>query len=189
MPVRGDDVAGDDRRVGRDRPDLLDGPQRAGLVAVRRVDDEHVDAHREQRLRLRGRIAVDADRARDPQPALGVDGRAVDGAAQRALAGDAPEQPAVVVDDRRHREPLAAQAVVDLLRGGAGLERDELAAHHVLQLREPVEAGGVVLGEDADRPPSSSTTITAPCARLWIRPSASPTVWCGPSVIGVSYTV
>ena len=36
--------------------------------------------------------------------------------------------------------------------------------------------------------PSPSITITAPCARLWINPSASPTVLLGESVIGVSNT-
>ena len=44
-----------------------------------------------------------------------------------------------------------AEEVVDVGRFGAVLDDHELAAHHVLQLREAVEAGGVVLGEDALR--------------------------------------
>ena len=45
--VGGDDVAGDDRRVAGARARTASiASQRARLVAVRGVDDEHVDAHR-----------------------------------------------------------------------------------------------------------------------------------------------
>ena len=57
-------------RVGCDRAHLLDGPQRAGLMAVGGVDHQHVGAHGQQRLGLRGRVAVDADGDRDPQAAV-----------------------------------------------------------------------------------------------------------------------
>ena len=108
--VGGDDVAGDDRDVGGDGAHLLDRPQRAGLVAVGRVDHEHVDAHLDERLGLGGGIAVDADGDGDHQPAVGVDRRLVDRGAQRALAGDEAEQAAVGVDDRRHRAAVASTA-------------------------------------------------------------------------------
>ena len=55
----------------------------------------------------------------------------------------------VVVDDRRDRQALAAEALVDLVGRRAVLDHHQVAAHHVLQLAEAVEADGVVLGEDA----------------------------------------
>ena len=150
-PDGGDDVAGHDRRVRRDGADLFDRAQRTNLVAVGRVDDEHVDAHRDERLRLGCRIAVDAHRAGDAEPPALVDGRAVDRAAQRALAGDAADEAAVVVDDGRHGQPFDRESVEDLLRCRARLDRHDLGPADVLELGEPIEAGGVVLGEDAER--------------------------------------
>ena len=78
----GDDVAGDDRRVGDGRTYLLDDLEDGGLVAVRGVDHEDVDAHRGKRRGAPDRIGVDPDGHRDQQPAIGVDGRAVDRRAQ-----------------------------------------------------------------------------------------------------------
>ena len=43
------------------------------LVSVRRVDDEHVDARGDERARLGGDVAVDADRRGDAAGARGVD--------------------------------------------------------------------------------------------------------------------
>ena len=53
-------------------------------------------------------VAVDADGDGDHQPAVGVDRRPVDRRAQRALAGDDADQPALVVDDRRELERRSA---------------------------------------------------------------------------------
>ena len=57
----------------------------------------------------------------------------------------------VVVDDRRDREALAAEPVVDLVGRCAVLDHHQIAAHHVLQLAEAVESDRVVLGEDPRR--------------------------------------
>ena len=57
----------------------------------------------------------------------------------------------VVVDHRCRRHALHRQPGEDLLEVGAGVDHHQIAAHHVLDLREPVVAGGVALGEDADR--------------------------------------
>ena len=46
------------------------GVEHLALVAVRGVDDEHVDAGLEQLGRLRLDVAVDADGGGDAQPAL-----------------------------------------------------------------------------------------------------------------------
>ncbi len=120
-------------------------------MAVGGVDHQHVGAHGHQCLRLGGRVAVDADGGGDAQPTVGVDGGLVDRRAQRALAGDAADEPARVVDHGRNRQSLARQAVEDLVGRGAVLDDHEVAAHHVLQLGEAVEADGIVLGEDAGR--------------------------------------
>ena len=53
----------------RDARDHLDD---AARVAVRGVDDEHVDARVDQRLRALERVRPDADRGADAQPALRV---------------------------------------------------------------------------------------------------------------------
>ncbi len=149
----GDHVAGDDRRVRGDGADLLDRPQRARLVTVGGVDHEHVDAQRHERLGLGGRIAVDAHRHGDAQASLVVDGRTVDRRAQRAGAGHRRRSAA-----RRRRPPGrtsgAARRGVRTRRRGQSRPRSrlELAAHHVLQLAEAVEADRVLLGEDALRP-------------------------------------
>ena len=111
----GHHVAGDDRRVGGDGANLLDGPQRARLVAVSGVDHQHVGAHRQQRLGLRGRVAIDADRNGDAQPAVTIDGRLVDRRAQRTLAGDASDQAPRFVDHRCDGQALTRQPVVDLV--------------------------------------------------------------------------
>ena len=104
-----DDVAGDDLHVGQRGPDALDRTERAGLVPVGRVDDEDVCTEGDEILGPHRRIAVDPDRGADQQPPVGVDGRTVDGRAQRALAGDHADQTAVVVDDRGHTETLLAE--------------------------------------------------------------------------------
>ena len=114
--VGGHDVARDDRdaeaevarRCARAREHAL-------LVAVRRVDDEHVDAGGGERPRLRGDVAVDADRGGDAAGARRVDGRLVERAAQRAAAAERADDAAVLaargansrsgVDDEVERAP------------------------------------------------------------------------------------
>ena len=143
----GDHVSGDDGRIGGNGAHLFDGPQRSGLMTVRGIDHQHVGTHRQQRLRLGGRVAVDADCDGDPQPAVVVDGGEVDRRAKRALAGDASDQPPRVVDNGRDRQALAAEALVDLVGRRPGFDHHQIAAHHVLQLAEAIETHGVVLGK------------------------------------------
>ena len=140
--------------VGRHRPHGLDRPQHPRLVPVGGVDDEDVDAGGDERLGLRLRVAVDADGDGDHQPPVGVDRRPVDRRAQRALAGDHPDQAAVGVDDGLHRAPVGGQQLERLARRRAVGDGHQLAAHHDVQLREAVEADGVLLGEHAERPPA-----------------------------------
>ena len=103
--------------VGQRGPDRSRWPERAGLVPVRRVDDEDVRTEGDEILGPHRGIAVDPDRGADQQPPVGVDGRTVDGRAQRTLAGDHADQAAVVVDDRGHTETLSGRVARTPPRG------------------------------------------------------------------------
>ena len=84
-----------------DASHLLDRLERSGPVAVGGVDHEHVDAEVQHGLGLDRRMAIDAERHGDAQAAVRVDVGAIQGRAQRALAGDRPDQPAVLDHGRR----------------------------------------------------------------------------------------
>ena len=73
--VGGDHVAGDDLGVGELGADGLDRPQRAGLVAVRGVDHEHVDTVADEFLGPSRRVAVDPHRDGHHQATVRIDGR------------------------------------------------------------------------------------------------------------------
>ena len=167
-----------------------DGGQRLEhplLVAVRGVDDEAVDAHRQQPLGLAGDVAVDADRGGDPQPTEVVQRGRVDRRPQRTGAGQDADQLPVVVD--RRREPVAGRGehVERLARLHRVLEGDHVGRHHVADLGEAVDAGQSASVMTPTGRPSSSTTA-ARWARLGSSARASLTVSCGPRVIGVSKT-
>ena len=81
---------------------------------MRGVDDEHVGAGRDERLRTLGCLGADSDRRSDAQPAAVVLRRLrVLDLLLDVLDGDEPAQPTVGVDDR---ELLDLVAVKDLLR-------------------------------------------------------------------------
>ena len=153
--LRGDDVAGDDAHgavpgeLVDDGAHLLDRVQRARLVAVRRVDHEHVDAEVQHGLGLHGRVAVDAQRHGHPQPTLVIHVRAVQRGAQRPFASDGADQTAVLDDGRRGHPPVR-QALEDLGQGRRGLDHHQIPGHHVVELGEAVEARRIGLGEDTD---------------------------------------
>ena len=65
-------------------------------------------------------------------------------------------------------------------------ERDELAAHHVVQLGEAVEAGRVVLGEHAERVVVVVDDDDRAVGALVDQAERVADVWWGDSVIGVS---
>ena len=145
----------------------------------------------DERLGLGRRVAVDADGDGDHQPPVGVDRRPVDRPAQRALAGDARRRAG-----RRRRRPGATERRsptgarrsprASVPSGDRSPARGSSTCCSCVNRSKPAASCSVNM--PTGRPPSSTTT-TAPCERLWIRPSASPTVCCGLSVIGVSYTV
>ena len=122
------------------------------LVAVGGVDDQAVDAGRQQTPGLLGDVAVDADRGRDPQPAVLVEGGAVDRRAQRADPGEDPDQCPVVVHGRGQAVPRGGEHVEGLAWLHRVLERDHVGGHHVRDLGEPVDPEAVGLGDHPDRP-------------------------------------
>ena len=144
-------VAGDDRCFTRHMAGGFDRAQRALLMAVGGVDHEHVDTHREQRLGLALDVSVDADGNRDHQPPVGVDRGPVDRGPQRALAGDDPDEAALFVEHRRELTTLGGQRFERRRRVDTVLEGRELAADHGVELCESVVAGGIAVGEHAER--------------------------------------
>ncbi len=82
----------------------------AARVAVRRVDDEHVDAGVDERLRALERVGPDADRGADAQPALLVLRRLRElDLLLDVLDRDQAAQPAVAVDDRQLLDLVAVR--------------------------------------------------------------------------------
>jgi pimeloyl-ACP methyl ester carboxylesterase len=147
----GHHVAGDDRRVGACGANGLDDLEHPRLMTVRGVDDERVDTHRHERRRATDGVGVDADRHGDEQLTLSVDCRPVDGGSQGPGAGEQAEQLAVGVDDRGEGPARPVQPVERLLGRDVRWKGVELGAHHMTELREPVETDCVVLGEHAER--------------------------------------
>ena len=84
---------------------------------MRGVDDEHVDAGRDERLRALDCLGADADRRADAQPAALVLRRLrVLDLLLDVLDGDQPAQPAVGVDDRQLLDLVAVEDLLRLLR-------------------------------------------------------------------------
>ena len=185
VPVGGDHVARHDRHRPGDRPHRPHRLDRLLLVAVRGVDHEDVDPGGQQGAGLARDVAVDADRGRGEQEAVGVDGGRVERRAQRALAGDHADQ-ALALDDRRRADPGLGEDVEDLRQVGAGRDGQRIARHDLRELGEPVDVLAGAVGDDADRRrrPRPRRRCRAPawCSSA----SASPTVDVGLSVIGVS---
>ena len=106
-----------DRRRVLDRRHHL---EHAVRVPVRGVDDEHVDAGGDERLRALDRVRADADRRADAQPAALVLRRVrVLDLLLDVLDGDQPAQPAVGVDDRQLLDLVAVEDLLGLARASS----------------------------------------------------------------------
>ena len=145
----------------------------------------------EQRLGLRRRVAVDARRRRRliSRPSASTR-RPVDRAAQRTLAGDAAEQPAVVVDHRG--DATGARPTAGRRSPPARCRRAtviDLAASSRccswVKRSKPIASCSVKMptGSCRRRRPRSRRASACGSGRAHRRRCA-----CGPSVIGVSYT-
>lgn len=159
--VGGADVASDDRHISADRTtDLLDGPQHADLMAVRRVDHDHVGPVLQGELRAFQRPAIDPDRHRDHEPPVLVEGGAADDRGE-AGAGLSENNAVATADDADHLalrvdhggggEALLVEEVEDLgvaRRLGDALD---LGAHHLADRRGVIalEVVEILVGDHA----------------------------------------
>ena len=127
--LAGRDVAGDDLELAGERLDPRDHLDHAARVAVRGVDDEHVGAGRDQRLRALERVGPDADRGADAKPALRVLRRLRELDALRdVLDRDQALEHAVVVDDRELLDAVAVQQPLGLGERRPDRRGDEVRA-------------------------------------------------------------
>ena len=98
-------------------------------MAVRGVDDDHVDARGDQRLDALLGVVADADRRADAQPAeLVLAGERVLGRLEDVLDGDEAAQLHRVVDDQHALEAVLVHQRLRALEIGAFGHRDELVA-------------------------------------------------------------
>ena len=154
----GGDVAADDLHVpgGGVLLDPLDHLEQEAGVAVRGVDDEHVDPGLDERRGALPRLAEVADRGTDEEAAVGV----LAGVGEllglhEVLDGDEPAQAALGVDDRQPLALVLAQQRGGLVVADADLPGDERHRGHDVArpacgpLRDRGEAQ-VAVGDDAE---------------------------------------
>ena len=122
----GRDVAGDHLDVGEPLAELAHRPVHHHRVAVRDVDDEHVDAGAHQLARPLEIVAGRADRRADHQPSLRVAGRERPAPLPDQILGrhQALSTP-VVVDERQLLDLALDHHPLALFRGGAAAMDDE----------------------------------------------------------------
>ena len=120
---------------------------------MRGVDDEHVDAGVDERLRALERVRADADRRADAQASLLVLRRVrVLDLLLDVLDGDQALEPAVAVDDGQLLDLVAVEDLLGLGERRADRRGDEVARRHQRRhrLRHVVLEAQVAVREDAD---------------------------------------
>ncbi len=136
-------------------PHLLDHVEHALRVAVRGVDDEHVDVRRDERFGALHRVPADADRRADAQPAEAVLARV--GVLDHLLDvfdRDQALEHEAVVDDQQLFDLVAVEELARLLERRADRHGEQRIARHDVGDR-PIEVGleaQVAVGQDADEP-------------------------------------
>ena len=152
----GGDVARDEVDPPPVRPPQPPHRVEHGLgVPVRGVDDDDVDAGLDQPLGALLRVAADADRGADAQPAVPVlAGVRVLEVLLDVLDGDQPDEPPLAVDDGQLLDAVAVQDVLGLLEGHLAADRDQVLPGHEQRDRplEVVLEAQVAVREDADEP-------------------------------------
>lgn len=98
-----------------------------------------------------GHVAVDADGGRDAQLARGVGGGGVERGAQGGLAGEDADEAAVRVDRGGELAVGTVELVEGVARVDVGVEQHQVLGHDLGELGEAVDAGEVVVGDDAHR--------------------------------------
>jgi hypothetical protein len=149
--LRGYHVARYHRHARPAGPDRAKRVEHLALMTVCGVDDQHVDARREQCLGLGSDIAVYPERCGHPQPAGTVQRWAVELGAQCPGRGQHTDQPALSI--HRERQFLAAvvQLVEDLAWFGVGGHHHQIGLRHVGQPGEPIDPSQFGLGDQPGR--------------------------------------
>ena len=156
VPFGGRDVAGDEIDVREAPAQRAHHVEHVLRVAVRGVDDEHVDVGGDQRVGALDGVARGADRGAAAQPAervlrrVRVLDRLLD-----VLDGDQPLQPEVAVDDEQLLDLVPVQDLARRVERRADRHGEQrLARHHVGD--RAVDVGfeaQIAVGQDADEPP------------------------------------
>ncbi len=151
----GNDVAGDDLLILPRPLDLADHLQHVAGMAVRGIDDDHVDARFAQRFDALQRVRAGADRRADPQrTALVFRGARKLGGLLEVLDRDHALQVEVLIDDQhlldamlvQQREHLVLRRV--LAHGDQPLLRRHDRGHRRVELGLEAQ---VAVRDDADR--------------------------------------
>ena len=149
------DVAGDQIDVRMALAHLGDHVEDALRVAVRGVDDEHVDVGLHERGRAVQRVLADAHRRAHAQAAQCVlAGVRVLDELLDVLDGDEALQPVVRVDDHQLLDLVMVEHLTRLIERGPNRHRDEVLARHDVRDRpiDPRLEPQVAVRQDAHQP-------------------------------------
>ena len=155
VAFRGRDVAGDEIDVGKAAPEDAHHVQHALAMPVRGVDDEGVDAGRDERLGAIDRVAGDAHRGAASQPAQRILGRErILDRLLNVLDGDQSLEAEIPIDDEQLFDFVLVQNLARGVERGADRDRDQVLVRHDLRNR-PVDVGlesQIAVRQDADQP-------------------------------------
>ena len=144
------DVSRDDRYGRRQPPNGGKGVDHSLLMTVGGVQDDQVDLGVEQRASLTRDVPVHAERRGYPKPPLSVGRGSIERRPKGIRASKNADEVAPSVDDRGKFATARIQQLECRLRVDRLGDAQNLTRHHLVQLREPVDARAVGLGDDAD---------------------------------------
>src|SRR5574343_1776800 len=152
--VGGGDVAADHFDLREVLLDPLDAVEHALRVAVRRIDDHHIDTGLGQQFDAFLGAGTDADCRTGAQATGGVlVGQRVFGRFQDVLDGDQATQMEVIIDDQHALQTVGADQLLGFLDAGPFLDRDQPFFRRHDRLDRLVEVGfeaQVAVSDDAD---------------------------------------
>src|SRR5690606_18616797 len=123
-------------------------------MAVRRIDDQEVDAGVDQALGTFDRLVADADRGGDPQPALPVlRGERVELRLLHVLYRDEADATALPVHDQQLFDAVLVQQPLRLILPNAFADRDEIVTRHQFahRLAWIGSKAHIAIGENTDQ--------------------------------------
>mmetsp|Transcript_8593 Transcript_8593/g.17034 ORF Transcript_8593/g.17034 Transcript_8593/m.17034 type:complete len:462 (-) Transcript_8593:153-1538(-) len=156
-----DNVATDDLQLREVLLDKLDHALLVRGVALRRVDDDDVDARLRQRLHAELVVRSRVHRRANQQPLVVALGRVWEvPVLAHVLARDESDELALLVDDGQLALLRVHQKLVRLLERAADLGDDEVGRHHLHHGRAPIFDKIVVARRDnADEPPAERAVL------------------------------